>query len=413
MNRSFSANDPVASKKYVQDILKLMKRNSSIKINEIFRTIGKPRGIKFSEFINNLTGTSFCIDPHGTYLHKANSKTQTVSYKKKRPPERYISSYSYSSSSDSDSDSDLADEQPKFALISEHHQVLNCLAVLQDSTCKFVAMNVEFTRKGGEEDVVVELLQIGYKTESAGIFSRMFDVTVLEKNQQSSTSATSGLHPLQPLLSWLFENKTILIHDARMELTLLSKHFKMNWPSHFIDTQILYESHCFSTASSITSTANDSDILFAGLDKMIGMTGLVHPSKKSMHSNMNQQKPEGDGVWKRPFQKIALEYAAWDVILLLESFLILLDRVGDDNMTTKKWQDMSYSTLCFLDDQSMQVGKRCNFTGPAKKIVSRGIFLDKKGGDLNKVDDDGGDIEEVRVRLEIEDLRSILPERLI
>ena len=182
MNRSFAANDPVASKKYVQDILKLMNQNSSIKIDEIFRTIGKPRGIKFTKFINNLTDTPFRIDPHGTYLHKANSKTQTVSFdKKKRPPERCISSDSPASVSKSDSD--LADEQPKFALISEHHQVLNCLSVLQDSACKFVAMDMEFTRKEGEDDVVVELLQIGYRTESAGIFSLIFDVAVLEKNQ--------------------------------------------------------------------------------------------------------------------------------------------------------------------------------------------------------------------------------------
>ena len=82
---------------------------------------------------------------------------------------------------------------------------------------------------------------------------------------------------------------------------------------------------------------------------MIGMTGLVHPSKKSMHSNMNQQKLEGDGLWKRLIQKIVFEYAAWSGILLLESFLIILDRVGDVFGPVCRWEKLQFHSTGEID----------------------------------------------------------------
>ena len=184
---------------------------------------------------------------------------------------------------------------------------------------------------------------------------------------------------------------TVLVHDGRLEALYLSRQFNIQFtPSSIVDSQIVCE-------------VLRGDDQFATLNTFLGLAGLTHPLKDTLQAN-------GDAsTWiRRPFTDRILEYAADDVVLLLNAFNIVAGKHIDPDIDF--WIDASYHSLRSVNPNTM-FGKECVFDTKTWKKVTRGVWMvNSSDQDDDAVLETG--IEKVSVELDVSDLERILPRNL-
>ena len=316
-----------------------------LKINAAYDLFGYPKNGLISVLVKN--------DPKQRF--KLNSRSQITFIESKGQPIKARQPILTDQGPDEEVKPKLS-----FEYVEDEHKLNSATDQLQCDQPSLVALDVEYHGDKNSEIPNLILLQISYFRYKDITKTFVFDVIELGSK-------------LKRFLEVL-NQKTILVHDGRMEVALLKHYYNI----HFrlaIDTQIIYES--------IYKTP------FASLTQFLGLSGYAHVLKSAIHKQM-----ENGLVWRKPYTVELLQYAADDVELLIKAFYTFSDEFRDARL--EKWMIQSSNHL-----------QNVAFPDLAKEMV-----FDDEFNPVSKCLFEGNDtkIEAPEIQFDLDELKPILPE---
>jgi stage III sporulation protein SpoIIIAA len=259
------------------------------------------------------------------------------------------------------------------------HSTLPALALIQIA---FAVQNFE-----SDSDSIVDTET---STPSIKYFAYIIDYMQL-KNIDTMTEmgdeAKSALGILQNVFQLLNDRTTWVAHDARMEVLLLRESLQVELNS-VVDTQLVLE-----------EISGES---FKGLNSFLALANMQHWSKTVIHREMDK----GTDLFRtRPLSKKVLQYAADDVLLLLEACEKIMKNTNNNCDFKVRQVAHSKLNLKYLDaSQWPLVPRTMCFDGSDNyKLRSAGLVDPTKRANM----------ETLSTSMAIEQFQNILPPNLM